>query len=135
MVFNATFNNISGYIVVVSFIGWGNRNTQRKASICRKSLSFHYEKYGFNYQRKQVGLSNTSFLTTERSSWQQMHLGLLYIYLCNQCLITTYVMCSIFRGVVDTSLSVTCNIIELNKGLLFIFLSHYFKHIFTTKFF
>jgi len=95
MVFNATFNNISGYIVVVSFIGGGNRNTQRKASICRKSLSFHYEKYGFNYQRKQVGLSNTSFLTTERSSWQQMHLGLLYIYLCNQCLITTYVMCSI----------------------------------------
>ena len=39
------------------------------------------------------------------------------------------------RGVVDTSLSVTCNIIELNKGLLFIFLSHYFKHIFTTNFF
>jgi len=41
MVFYATFNNISVtmYIVMVSFIGGGNRNTQRKPLTCRKSLT------------------------------------------------------------------------------------------------
>ena len=35
MVYNATFNNTMyySYIVAVSFIGGGNRNTQRKAPI------------------------------------------------------------------------------------------------------
>jgi hypothetical protein len=37
MVFNATFNNIFSYIVVVSFIGGGNRRTQRKPLTCHKS--------------------------------------------------------------------------------------------------
>jgi hypothetical protein len=36
VVFNATFNS---YIVVVSFIGGGNRSTQRKPPACRKSLT------------------------------------------------------------------------------------------------
>jgi len=35
MVFNATINNI----VAVTFIGWGNRRTQRKTPTCRKSLT------------------------------------------------------------------------------------------------
>ena len=35
MVFNATFNNIS-YIVVVRFIGGGNRTTRRKPPTCDK---------------------------------------------------------------------------------------------------
>jgi hypothetical protein len=41
MVFNATFNNISVIhcIVAVSFIGEGNRSTQRKLPTCRKSLT------------------------------------------------------------------------------------------------
>ena len=39
MVFNATFNNMSviSYIVAVSFIGGGNRSTQRKSPTCPKS--------------------------------------------------------------------------------------------------
>ena len=36
MVFNATFNNIC-YIVVVSFIGGGNQNTQRKLEYPEKT--------------------------------------------------------------------------------------------------
>jgi len=37
MVFNATFNNIAAtYIVAVSFIGGGNRSTQRKPPTCCK---------------------------------------------------------------------------------------------------
>jgi hypothetical protein len=39
MVFNTTFNNISIYIVVVSFIGGGNWSTRRKPLTCRKSLT------------------------------------------------------------------------------------------------
>ena len=39
MVFNAAFNNIYNYIVAVSFIGGGNRSTQRKPPICCKSLT------------------------------------------------------------------------------------------------
>ena len=41
MVFNATFNNISviTYIVAVSFIGGGNRSTQRNSQTCPKSLT------------------------------------------------------------------------------------------------
>jgi len=38
MVFSATFNNIS-VILAVSFIGGGNRSTQRKSPTCRKSLT------------------------------------------------------------------------------------------------
>jgi hypothetical protein len=38
MVFNATFNNIFSYIVVVSFIVGRNRSTQRKLSTCCKSV-------------------------------------------------------------------------------------------------
>jgi hypothetical protein len=38
MVFNATFNNIY-HIVVVSFIGGGNRSTRRKPATSRKSLT------------------------------------------------------------------------------------------------
>jgi len=40
-VFNATFNNIlvTLYIVEVSFVGGGNRNTRRKPPTCRKSLT------------------------------------------------------------------------------------------------
>jgi hypothetical protein len=40
MVFNATFNNISVYIVGVSFIDGGNRRTRRKTPTCRKSLTY-----------------------------------------------------------------------------------------------
>jgi hypothetical protein len=42
IVFNTTFNNISAIlcqIVAVSFIGGGNRGTQRKPRTCRKSLT------------------------------------------------------------------------------------------------
>jgi hypothetical protein len=40
IVFNATFNNISlSYIVVVSFIGGGNRSAWRKPPTSRKSLT------------------------------------------------------------------------------------------------
>jgi hypothetical protein len=39
MVFNATFNNISDYIVAVSFIGEGNRTNLRKPLTCSKSLT------------------------------------------------------------------------------------------------
>jgi hypothetical protein len=39
MVLNATFSNISAYIVDVSFIGGGNRSTRRKPPTCRKSLT------------------------------------------------------------------------------------------------
>ena len=38
IVFKATFNNISTYIVAVSFIGGGNLRTRRKPLTCRKSL-------------------------------------------------------------------------------------------------
>ena len=38
MVFNATFKNISVYIMTVSFIGGGNRFTRRKPLTCCKSL-------------------------------------------------------------------------------------------------
>jgi hypothetical protein len=38
MMFNATFNNIY-HIVVVSFIGGGNRSTRRKPATSRKSLT------------------------------------------------------------------------------------------------
>jgi hypothetical protein len=38
MVFNATFNNIFSYIVAVSFIGGGNRSTQRKPLTCHKQV-------------------------------------------------------------------------------------------------
>jgi hypothetical protein len=37
LVFNAT-STIFSYIVAVSFIGGGNRSTQRKPLTCRKSL-------------------------------------------------------------------------------------------------
>ena len=37
--FNTTFNNISVILVVVGFIGGGNRSIQRKSQICRKSLT------------------------------------------------------------------------------------------------
>jgi hypothetical protein len=43
MVFNATFNNIFSYIVVVSFIGGGNRSTWRKPPTCHKSLTNRHE--------------------------------------------------------------------------------------------
>ena len=47
MVFNATFNDISVYIVVVNFIGGGNQSTRRKPPTCRKSLtSFIIVLYG-----------------------------------------------------------------------------------------
>jgi len=36
---NATFNNISVIIVAVSFIGGGNRSTQRKPLTCHKSFT------------------------------------------------------------------------------------------------
>jgi hypothetical protein len=36
MMVNATFSNILAYIVTVSFIGGGNRNSQKKPSSCRK---------------------------------------------------------------------------------------------------
>jgi hypothetical protein len=39
MVFNAIFQQYFSYIVVVSFIGGGNRSTWRKPPTCRKSLS------------------------------------------------------------------------------------------------
>jgi len=39
MVFNATFNNISIYIVAVSFIGRENWSTRRKPLTCCKSLT------------------------------------------------------------------------------------------------
>jgi hypothetical protein len=41
MVFNATFNNISVYIVSVSFIGGENRSTRRKppTNVTDKNLS------------------------------------------------------------------------------------------------
>ena len=39
MVFNATFNNISSYIVAVSFIGGGYWSAQRKPPNCHKSLT------------------------------------------------------------------------------------------------
>jgi len=39
MVFNATFNNISGISWAVSFIGGGNLSTRRKPLTCRKSLT------------------------------------------------------------------------------------------------
>jgi hypothetical protein len=43
MVFNATFNNISVISwLLVFFIGGGNPSTQRKPSICRKSLTHFY---------------------------------------------------------------------------------------------
>ena len=38
LVFNATFNNIS-VIVVVNFIGGGNRRTLRKPLTCRNYIS------------------------------------------------------------------------------------------------
>jgi len=38
MVFTATFNNVSVFIVTVSFIGYGNRSTWRKPPTCHKSL-------------------------------------------------------------------------------------------------
>jgi len=38
-VFNATFNNISFYTVVVTFIGGGNRSTRRKA----RSAASHWQ--------------------------------------------------------------------------------------------
>jgi hypothetical protein len=41
MVFNATFNNIFSYIVAVSFIGGGNRSTQRKPLTCHKAAYHH----------------------------------------------------------------------------------------------
>jgi len=37
--FNATFNNISVYIVAVNFIDGGNRSTRRKPLTCRMSLT------------------------------------------------------------------------------------------------
>jgi len=39
IVFNVTLNIFLNYIVVVSFIGDGNRSTWRKPPICRKSLT------------------------------------------------------------------------------------------------
>jgi hypothetical protein len=39
MVLNATFNNISGYIMAVSFMGGGNWSTRRKPLTYRKSLT------------------------------------------------------------------------------------------------
>jgi len=39
MVFNTTFNNISAYIVAISFISGGNQSTRSKPSTCRKSLT------------------------------------------------------------------------------------------------
>jgi hypothetical protein len=36
MMVNATFSNISAYIVAVSFIDGGNWNSQRKSSSCRQ---------------------------------------------------------------------------------------------------
>jgi len=38
MVFNSTFNKYVSYIVVVIFIGGGNRSTWRKPPTCSKSL-------------------------------------------------------------------------------------------------
>ena len=39
MVFNATFNKYFSYIMVVSFIGGGNRSFRREPPTCRKSLT------------------------------------------------------------------------------------------------
>jgi hypothetical protein len=39
MAFNASCNNISLYIVEVSFIGGGNRSTWRKPPACHKSMT------------------------------------------------------------------------------------------------
>ena len=39
LLFNATFNNSSVYIVAVSIIDGGNRRTRRKIPTCRKSLT------------------------------------------------------------------------------------------------
>jgi predicted glycosyltransferase involved in capsule biosynthesis len=36
---NATFNNISAYMVVVSFIDAGNQSAWRQPPTCRKSLT------------------------------------------------------------------------------------------------
>jgi len=39
MMFDATFNNISAISLAVSFIGGENRNTSKKPTTCRKSLT------------------------------------------------------------------------------------------------
>jgi hypothetical protein len=39
MVLKRHFQQYLSYIVAVSFIGGGNRSTQRKSSTCRKSLT------------------------------------------------------------------------------------------------
>jgi hypothetical protein len=39
LLLNVTLNNFHSYIVVVSFIGGGNRSTWRKPPTCRKTLT------------------------------------------------------------------------------------------------
>jgi hypothetical protein len=45
MVFKHHFQQYFSYIVAVSFIGGGNRGTQRKPLTCRKSLTKFYLLY------------------------------------------------------------------------------------------
>ena len=59
MVFNTTFNNVS-VIVVVSFIGEGNRSTWRKPPTCHKSLTNFIILSCIEYSSPSAGLEVTT---------------------------------------------------------------------------
>jgi len=58
----SVFQEYFSYIVAVSFIGWGNRSTQRKPPTCQKSLT------NFTHW-----LTKVSFFTTFRSFLCHLH--------------------------------------------------------------
>ena len=58
MVFNATFNNISVISWWSLFIGGGNRSTQRKLPICRKSLTNFIIECCIKYTSPEWGLKS-----------------------------------------------------------------------------
>jgi hypothetical protein len=55
-------STILSYIMAVSFIGWGNRSTQRKPPTCRKSLTNFITKCYIEYTSSWAGFELTTLV-------------------------------------------------------------------------
>jgi hypothetical protein len=65
MVFNATFNNIFSYIVVINFIARGNRSTRWKPTTCRKWMT----NLKIEYTSPLAGFELSSYFYLETHYW------------------------------------------------------------------
>ena len=63
------FQQYFNYIMEVSFIGGGNRSTQRKLSTCRKSLSIFFTYCCIEYTSPRAGFELTTLVARQTNNW------------------------------------------------------------------